>query len=199
MAKRFSSATNYEKGIRGNLSRGMPCAWLGVRWVSHVQTRSAASEFFGDTARLKNKGRKKKRDKLEAAYLFIYLFIFKIASTKWWGIWQNRKRLQFKCDLTDNPSCPGWEVGHTCHRGLRHRLFSNSGVGSFTVPQEPGNKWKCCETGPTVFRPYPRRLESLTVCRCSTFCSVILRLWVVAQLGWTRNLPLSRPALSQMS
>ena len=29
--------------------------------------------------------------------------------------------------------------------------------------QEP-NKFSSCETGPTVFRPYPRREESLTVC-----------------------------------
>ena len=25
---------------------------------------------------------------------------------------------------------------------------------------------RACETGPTVYRPYPRRLESQTVCRC---------------------------------
>ena len=36
---------------------------------------------------------------------------------------------------------------------------------------------RACETGPTVYRPYPTRLESQTVCRChfkgSTFSSVI--------------------------
>ena len=37
---------------------------------------------------------------------------------------------------------------------------------------------KVCETGPPVYRPYPRRLESLIICRChykdSTFSSVLL-------------------------
>ena len=47
--------------------------------------------------------------------------------------------------------------------------------GFFYVPQEPDN----CETGPTDFCPYLRRLESLTVSRCrwkgSTFWLVIFK------------------------
>ena len=39
--------------------------------------------------------------------------------------------------------------------------------GFFYVPQDP-DKCMWCETGPTVFRPYPRRRESLTVCRSSS-------------------------------
>ena len=38
---------------------------------------------------------------------------------------------------------------------------------------------KVCETGPPVYRPYPRRLETLIICRChykdSTFSSVIFK------------------------
>ena len=45
--------------------------------------------------------------------------------------------------------------------------------GFFYVPLD----YEYCETGPTVYRPYPRRLESLTICGCnykgSAFSSVI--------------------------
>ena len=71
--------------------------------------------------------------------------------------------------------CENWPH----HRGLRPLLLSNSGVGSFTSHKNHWDKCKCCETEPTVFRPYPRRLESRTVCRCdykgSTFFSVIFK------------------------
>ena len=57
------------------------------------------------------------------------------------------------------------------------------------------------ETGPTPFRPYLRRLECLTACRChsrgSAFFSVILRSWVWVRPGsWS---PTSRTVVQRSS
>ena len=63
---------------------------------------------------------------------------------------------------TPEDPCPalfGQAVGYL--RSYRVTVFFNKG----------------CETGPMVLSPYPRRLESLTICGCnykgSTFSSVI--------------------------
>ena len=78
------------------------------------------------------------------------------------------------CEVPSLPK-PITRKGWPHHGGLRPLLFSNSDLGSLRPKRT--NQWKCCETGPTVFRPYSRRLESLTICRChckgSTFFSVI--------------------------
>ena len=56
--------------------------------------------------------------------------------------------------------------------------------GFFNVPHIIKHG-RYCETGPTVYSYYPRRLESLTICWCnykgSTFYSVILRPWVLVR------------------
>ena len=48
------------------------------------------------------------------------------------------------------------------HRELHTLLFSNNGF--FNVPRGHFKHGRYCETRPTVYSPYPRRLESLTIC-----------------------------------
>ena len=71
--------------------------------------------------------------------------------------------------------------------------------GFFNVPQ----LFKGCETGPPAYTPYPRRLESLTICWCdykgSTFYSVILRPWVLVRPESNSQPPASQPNAQQLS
>ena len=62
-------------------------------------------------------------------------------------------------------------ITHPAHKRLYHktRVYAPYSLRTecwfFYVPQESEQR-KSCETGPTVWRPYPRRLECVTICRC---------------------------------
>ena len=101
-------------------------------------------------------------------FSFIYQLFWTQACPE--GMCTNGTQVPCKVPSLPNPiTRNGWPH----HRGLRPLLFSNSDVGSFTSHKNKSVK----VLGPTVFCPYPRRLESLTICRChyrgSTFFSVI--------------------------
>ena len=89
-----------------------------------------------------------------------------------------------KVQLTSNEGMSNDAPIHECESEIDH--YSTPGTTCPTLYEE----WvgsltsrrfitcvRVCETGPTVYRPYPRRLEILTICRCyykgNTFSSVI--------------------------
>ena len=74
----------------------------------------------------------------------------------------------------------GIEVTAKDQSEREHALQSLRTLGGFfNVPQKFVSVCKCYEGGPTVYRPYPRRPESLTICRChykrNTFSIVLLK------------------------
>ena len=86
------------------------------------------------------------------------------------------------------------QVSRPQHRKLRPLLLQC--VGSLTSHKVIMNKG--CETGPTIYRPYPRRLDSLTICRQHFLLSYLKTLSVGPTEVWTRDLPHGSPVLYQL-
>ena len=89
------------------------------------------------------------------------------------------KQLGLTFQLISTPSLPTQRMkGCTTPLGFMPPTLYEQQCGFFYVPQESKQR-ESCDRGPMVFRPYLRRLENLTVCRCnnkgSTFSSVVLR------------------------
>ena len=74
-----------------------------------------------------------------------------------------------------NPWCE-WcvKVGHTPRVYVPYSF--RTGVWVLLRPTR-ADKCKCCEKEPTVSRPYPRRLESLTVSRCHGVIFTFYSVW----------------------
>ena len=69
---------------------------------------------------------------------------------------------------------------------------------SLTSHRELMNMEVICETGPPAYRPYPRRLESLTICGCNCKGSTFsLECW--SGRSRTHDLPHGSPVLNQLS
>ena len=113
-------------------------------------------------------GHKSKSKFVSQIILFIYQPFWTQACSE--GMCMNRTQVPCEVPSLLNPTTrKGWPH----HQGLWPLLVSNSDVGSFTSHKNKSVK----VLGPMVFCPYPRRLESLTICRChyrgSTFFTVI--------------------------
>ena len=107
------------------------------------------------------------------AFLFIYYQLF-WTQTSPEGMCTNGTLVP-----SEVPSLPNRTIrkGWPHHRGLRPLAYSFRIVLWVLLRSTRTDHRKCCKTKPTVFHSCPRRLESLTICRChykgSTFFSVI--------------------------
>ena len=124
-------------------------------------------------------------------------FLFFLFSPFYWaGFVAQRERAQQDSKVPHLTQPPFTYERQPQHRD--HPTLIRIVRGFFNVPQNYQHS-RNCETGPPVYRPYPRRLESLTICRSnykgSTFLLSYLKTLSVGPVGVTN----SRPPASQPS
>ena len=105
-------------------------------------------------------------------HIFIYQLFCTQACPE--GMCTNGTQVPYEVPSLPTPT----KVGHTT--GVYDTYSFRIAMGVLLRPTRT-NQWKCCETGPTVFRPYPRRLDHY---KGSAFFTVIWRPLVLFRLGF---------------
>ena len=131
----------------------------------------------------------------------IYLFIYKLFWTQACPEGMCTNGTQVPCEVPSPPT-PTTRKGWPQHQGLGPLLFSISDVGSFM--SHKNKSVKCCDTGPTVFRPYQSEKTTKSnhlqmSLQKQHFLLSYFKTLSVGLAGFDRDHPLGRPALSQLS
>ena len=107
-------------------------------------------------------------------YQFQHLDSFDLTTVCFAVMWSHRSDVLSE----DYSKSTTWLMKRPDHNTV---LFSRLVRAIFNIPQFMNVEG--CETGPAIYSPYSRRLESLTICGCyykgSAFSSIILRPWVL--------------------
>ena len=135
-----------------------------VRQCSELETNIVAVERIKEYSMLTREVNNLNQTRITCKFFFFLNFFF--SPFYWAGFVAQRERAQqdFKVPykvphLTHPPFTYERQPQHRDHPTLIRIVR-----GFFNVPQNYQHS-RNCETGPPVYRPYPRRLESLTICR----------------------------------
>ena len=133
--------------------------------------------------------------------MFIYLFIYQLFWTQASPEGMCTNGTQVPCEVPSLPN-PTTRKGWPHHRGLRPLLFSNSDVGSFT--SHKNKSVKVLWDGTYGFSSLSEKTRKSNRLQMSLqrqhFLLSYLKTLSVGPAGvWTHDLPLGRPALSQLS
>ena len=136
---------------------------------------------------------------IRIAFVLPILFIYQLFWTQACPEGMCTNGTQVPCEVPSLPN-PTTRKGWPHHRGLRPLLFSNSDVGTFTRHKNKSVLWD----GTYGFSSLSEKARKSNHLQMSLqrqhFLFSYLKILSVGPAGvWTRDFPLGRPALSQLS